>query len=83
MHTDDILLMHRQHTREAVAHAEHLRHLRTAHRDSRPRAALSRLLARATSRRADRTSPSESRDAPESGPLPRGAREVAPEERGF
>lgn len=77
MHPDHFLLFHRQRTREAVARAEQLRHLRAARRDSRPRRAV-RLLTRTTPRRADRASPIETCAAPDSGPLARGRRGVEP-----
>jgi len=63
MHPDHILMLHRQRIREAIAHAEHRRHLQTLRRAGRPRRALSRLILRAHPHRADRTSPLETRDA--------------------
>ncbi len=78
MHPDHILMLHRLRTRETVARAEHLRHLRAARRDSRPRGALSRLFTRASPRQADRASPIETGDAPDSGFPTRGGRDAEP-----
>lgn len=78
MDPDYILMLHRLRTREAVARAEHLCHLRAARCDSRPRGALSRLFTRVIPPRADRASPIEMRDAPDSRLPTRGGPHAEP-----